>query len=306
MIYKLLKNWDIAEILSYTELKKNIYKIETTGNYYILKSKNYSNKNIYENYHFNDKNIEFQIESPILTKEGKYYIENKEKIHVLFNFIDGKHINEYYNDNYLIQAELIGKTIASFHSIIREKEKYNLKNMDITENIINNVYNTILNNKTIIDFNFISMLIDDFKHNFISLYNDLPKQIIHKDIHTKNILFKNGKISGIIDLELLTYGIRIYDVCYCSANILCDKIDDNININKWFKIFYQIIKAYNSIIKITENEKKGIVYVLYSNELKYIDFYIKQKNMKGIKTAEKMLKWLYGNQQKIKNEIDKI
>jgi len=300
----IIKNWNIGEINTFFQIKENIFKIITINNLYILKIKTNEQKAFYEYFpYFNEKN-NFNVEKPILTIHGKNYYEDNNKIYLLFNFIEGNHLNEHYSDDYLKQAELLGRSIASFHIITKEINSNKISKMNIIEDILNYVYNKILEDRSKLDFEFISKVVEDFRQNFVPIYKDLPMQIIHRDIHPQNILFNNGELTGIIDLDLLTYGIRVFDPCYCSTSILCDAINDSKKLNKWLDIFHQIIFSYNNVNELNKKEKENIIYVLFSIQLIFIAFYY--DNIEEVKFNEKMLKWLYENKENITDKIMKI
>lgn len=59
-----------------------------------------------------------------------------------------------------------------------------------------------------------------------SVYDDLPKQLIHRDVHFGNFLFFEGGLSGYIDFDLTQRNIRIFDVCYFLTGLLAEETDD--------------------------------------------------------------------------------
>ena len=40
-----------------------------------------------------------------------------------------------------------------------------------------------------------------FEQGMLQLEDDLPKQLIHRDLHPANMLFDNGRLTGFIDFE---------------------------------------------------------------------------------------------------------
>ena len=55
---------------------------------------------------------------------------------------------------------------------------------------------------------------DDYIDNFRKFYDELPKQLIHRDPQMPaNILFEDGEVSGFIDFDLSEVEIlRLWDV----------------------------------------------------------------------------------------------
>ena len=53
----------------------------------------------------------------------------------------------------------------------------------------------------------------------VKFSGNLIEHLIHRDAHPENILFKDNKLSGIIDFDIVVIGPRIFDPCYCSSSI---------------------------------------------------------------------------------------
>ena len=92
----------------------------------------------------------------------------------------------------------------------------------------------------------------DFKRN-LTLYNDLPKSIIHNDINDNNIIVSNDllnpSVKSIIDFGDSIFTQTINDLAIsCSYGIM--------NINDPLAACCEIISGYNSISNINDNELK--------------------------------------------------
>ena len=92
----------------------------------------------------------------------------------------------------------------------------------------------------------------DFKRN-LTLYNDLPKSIIHNDINDNNIIVSNDllnpSIKSIIDFGDSVFTQTINDLAIsCSYGIM--------SINDPLAGCCEIISGYNSISSINDNELK--------------------------------------------------
>ena len=60
---------------------------------------------------------------------------------------------------------------------------------------------------------------------------DLPKGTIHSDVFPDNVLFKNGKLSGILDFYFACTDLFAYDLAVC-INAWCFESDGSLNVNK--------------------------------------------------------------------------
>lgn len=56
--------------------------------------------------------------------------------------------------------------------------------------------------------------------NLENVYDKLPLQLIHRDVHWGNFQFDNGQFSGYIVLDLSQKNIRIFNLCYFMLGLL--------------------------------------------------------------------------------------
>lgn len=47
-------------------------------------------------------------------------------------------------------------------------------------------------------------------------YKTLPRQLIHRDMHTSNLLYRNGMFS-FIDFDMSQRNVRIFDIVYLAG-----------------------------------------------------------------------------------------
>ena len=67
-----------------------------------------------------------------------------------------------------------------------------------------------------------------------AVYEQLPVQLIHRDIHFGNFLFADGVFSGYIDFDLTQRNIRIFDLCYFLLGLLSEEEELRITEETWF------------------------------------------------------------------------
>ena len=135
---------------------------------------------------------------------------------------------------------------------------------------------------------------------FGAIYDFLPKQIIHRDINPGNIIVNAERI-GFIDFELSERNIRIYDVCYAATAILSETVSDIEAFNKWIDIYRNIVYGYEKVLKMTEDEKQSLPYVILSNQLVCIAYFSDYSKYENILNANiKMTKMIIDNFEKLK------
>lgn len=79
------------------------------------------------------------------------------------------------------------------------------------------------------------------------VYDVLPKQLIHRDVHFGNFLFTDDKISGYIDFDLSQRNIRIFDLCYFMTGLLAEETEFALTPDEWLHIVFVVFEGYESI-----------------------------------------------------------
>ena len=123
-----------------------------------------------------------------------------------------------------------------------------------------------------------------------ALYPNLPRQIIHRDPNPGNIICAEDRW-GFIDFDLSERNARIYDPCYAATAVLSECFGkDNEN---WLKIFRNIICGYDSVVHLTQEERRAIPYVLLANQLVCVAWFSEQDKYAEIyETNKQMTRWL--------------
>ena len=85
---------------------------------------------------------------------------------------------------------------------------------------------------------------------------NIPSGIIHADLFSDNIFFKDDKLSGIIDYYFSCYDFYAFEIAIC-LNALCfEGMNENLSFN--ITKSKKFIDGYSSIRQLTEEEKKSL------------------------------------------------
>ena len=114
--------------------------------------------------------------------------------------------------------------------------------------------------------------------------------IIHRDPNPGNIICAADQW-GFIDFELAERNARIYDPCYAATAVLPETFsDDN---DRWLETYRSIIWGYDSVARLTEQEKQAIPYVILANQFVCVAWFSQQDKYADIfETNKKMTLWL--------------
>jgi len=154
------------------------------------------------------KDRDFPCPAPFKNKKGRYVGITHEKPFVLFEFIEGQHVE---NPNSAQKNQLIQKA-AELQNLTRNYRPHNLKyrwnyNIELCRELAQKTARTIntANAREKLDW-FNDELLK------LNLSRSLPKGICHCDFHFSNILFKDGKIAALIDFDDANYTFLTYDL----------------------------------------------------------------------------------------------
>ena len=117
------------------------------------------------------------------------------------------------------------------------------------------------------------------------MYDCLPKQLIHRDVHWGNFLFFEGNLSGYIDFDLSQRNIRIFDICYFLAGLLAEETDDAFTKEDWLEWVKSLIDGYESVISLSPEEKSAIPCVMECIEILCTAYFISIKDKKRAQDA---------------------
>lgn len=136
------------------------------------------------------------------------------------------------------------------------------------------------------DWNYISKEdFDDTVHTLSQVYDELPKQLIHRDVHFGNFLFDQGKFSGYIDFDLSQRNIRIFDIAYFLLGLLSDKECNKISDQNWLIIVQETIRGYDEYITLLDSEKNILPTVMKCIELLFVAYFTNEKDSAHAKDA---------------------
>ena len=136
-------------------------------------------------------------------------------------------------------------------------------------------------------------IIDFMETRFFDIYRKLPKQLIHRDVHSQNVLFENGKLTGWLDFDLNCHNARIFDIAYLLGGLLCNKTENPDKIMLWEACYHDCINSYDKVNPLYDYEKQAIPLMILAIELLFVSFWNNNGNEEYRNDAVKLVKWLY-------------
>lgn len=125
---------------------------------------------------------------------------------------------------------------------------------------------------------------------FGELYAKLPRQIIHRDPNPGNIIRAEEKW-GFIDFELTERNVRIYDPCYAATAVLSESFGKDSD--GWLALYHSILAGYDSVVKLTQEERRAVPYVVLANQFVCTAWFAEQERYAELfEINKKMTAWL--------------
>jgi len=145
-------------------------------------------------------------------------------------------------------------------------------------------------------------LMAEYKKCFCEVYDKLPKQLIHRNMNLSYVYLNGDEMAGITDFELSEYSIRLFDVCYAATGILSENFaDDDKTMEQWLKLYKNIVKGYDEVVGLTEEEKQVLPYVVFSIQLICVAYFADKEEFAELaKVNEKMLLRLMDRKEELK------
>lgn len=230
-----------------------------------------------------------------LADEKEFY-EKNEKMYMLTTKLKGKNI---VNTDQLDEAWFFtfGEILGKLHVTFKECEK----TMSFWKN-------SLLKEME----GWVSRDLDKFAPEYLSknqigeailslsqVYEELPKQLIHRDVHLGNFLFEGNKFSGYIDFDLSQSNIRIFDVCYFLLGMLIQGDNSRMVEERWLNIMTQVVEGYDSIVDLKAVERQSIPCVMKNIEILFTAYFLGIGNEKLARDSADLFQYVCQNEKKI-------
>lgn len=295
-IRQIINEWDIS--------KKDVKQIYDSawqiGEDFVLKT--------YEEVNMLQRNIkiltiledmEIPVGGIVLTKDNKTYAKDNEYYYILTNKLSGSNITDIHKNNVI--ASEMGRVLARLHKAFRDCEEQD----EFWENSLLKEMNGwiksgfVKNSWKYIDESAYDILIGRLE----KLYDKLPVQLIHRDVHLGNFLFDNEKFSGYIDFDLSQRNIRVFDLCYFMLGLLSEEESLDISEEQWFDILKYLFSGYEQENELLPEEKQAVPYVMKAIELLFVAWFMEQNDKKCAEDAMKIYQFVEKNEEEILETI---
>lgn len=223
---------------------------------------------------------------PIPTVEGEEYIRDGEAYFYVTKRLPGKQLvsGSFFREDAGSGGRFVGEILGQLHLALSKIETC-VSDADLLETV-----RTWALPKAKQMLGLGDPFCRDYLDRFAALYPRLPRQIIHRDPNPGNIL-RAGDRWGFLDFDLAQRNIRIYDPCYAATAVLSESFGkDN---DKWLAVYRDIISGYDSVIHLTEEERKAVPLCVLANQFVCVAWFAGQeKYAEQFEINKQMTLWL--------------
>jgi len=264
------KRFNIGKILGFSGIKKGIentnYLIKTKRKKYILTifEKRVDSKELpfFMKLMYGLSKLKIKCPEPLKSINGKYLIKLKNKNACIVSFLNGTDKKSLSPKD----CYIVGKNIARLHNASKKLRLYRKNTLAVPK--LNQLLISISKKINKVQKN----ILDEMKNEFKFLKKSWPKNlnsgIIHCDLFIDNIFFYKNKYYGFIDFYFSANDFLAYELSIC-INALCfNKKGKKYFLNK--RKSTNLIKGYESIRKLTNNEKKYFNMLCRGSALRYL------------------------------------
>jgi Ser/Thr protein kinase RdoA (MazF antagonist) len=288
---KVLTNWRIAKDLLIEHISNNVWRV---GSEYILKSG--KRDWLLQSIRLMKLLSEYGVSAGeiIPTESGADYVDG-EQVWILYRAVKGEPLAmiERFGDNHSIFAFKFGEAIGKLHTALASIDDADVADVDLYKQVTE----WALPKAGVGDD-----LPDSFIEELCELCSSLPKQLIHRDTHPENIMWDNGEVSGFIDFDIAQRNVRLWDVCYCSTALLPDCKSEKRDL--WFEVLRSMLAGYDSVVALTDAERRAVFYVICSVQIVFIAFGVGQDEYREMTEMNReMLSFIARNKERISGII---
>lgn len=235
---------------------------------------------------------------PVPAKNGEIVVQDGDIFCILCRKVPGKRLDSrgLFAQGDVAQAYRFGELIGKLHLALSR-----LDTDLFQENHLYDSVRTWAMKEVQKKGNLPLSMMNEYERNFGCIYEKLPKHIIHKNMNLSYVFLEGGHMRGITDFELSECCIRLFDPCYAATGILSENFTDSEEcIVKWLPLYRGILRGYDRVIHLTEEERNALPYVVLSIQL-ICTAYFSQRAKYGelAKSNERMLTRLLAHKEEL-------
>ncbi|MEY8348086.1 phosphotransferase [Bacillus cereus] len=303
-ILDIINFWFQDEQVTTEAIQPKVTKIIRNKQNYILKEKGSIKQLLAEINVLNqlaEKGI--KVQRALKTRGNENYILQDDKYYCMYEYVEGNVVEVKSVETLKVLGNTIGNEVAKLHQALC---LLNHAGEFVERNLYNVIYEwamPILKSSEQVHPELIQTM-NQLQKKFKDSITLLPKQLIHRDMHLSNLIFKEEEFQGFIDFELIEINVRVFDLCYCFTSILSELFSNEQLRSKWLYIVRNIFEGYHKQNPLTEEDTQAIWYVMLGIQVIFITYFVQSTEL--LKLNEEIFFWILTNKEAIEEKIDRV
>tara|TARA_B100001093_G_scaffold32102_1_gene27745 strand:- start:170 stop:1138 length:969 start_codon:yes stop_codon:yes gene_type:complete len=204
----------------------------------------------------------FKCPVPIESNNKKTIINYKNKKLMIVSFLEGKAKNILSPE----ECKTVGQEVAMMHKITKNFKMRRDNNLSISS--WRKIFDQVKDKCVQIHKDLPTLIESNLKDVEKNWPSNLPKGIIHADLFSDNIFFKDNTFSGIIDFYFSCNDFYALEIAICFNALCFDGPKNNLSFNVTKAINF--MNGYNQIREINSDEKKYIKVLSQGSALRFL------------------------------------
>jgi Ser/Thr protein kinase RdoA (MazF antagonist) len=141
--------------------------------------------------------------------------------------------------------------------------------------------------------------------------NDLPIQLIHRDLHDGNIISSGNRVIGIVDCDHFSFGTPMIDVAYfLHHTIKWLKREDGTMVGNedgkvwWLSWVPNLLRAYDEVRPLSARERAALPYLMVWVTVSFVDFFLKKGKREEVQLYLHLLDFVYEYRDEIARSVE--
>ena len=269
-IQNILLNYKLGNLKNFKGIEEGIentnYFIETEKGKYILTiyEKRVNNEDLpfFSKLMLDLSKNNFVCPKPISNKNNSYISDLNNKKFMIVSYLEGASKSSLSPT----ECKIVGKEIAKLHKITKN---FNFKRQnDLSVKSWRRIFTQVKDRCNKIHPDLPKLI----EANLINIEKNWPKNlpsgIIHADLFSDNIFFKNNKFSGFIDFYFSCNDFYAFEIAICFNALCFDGVKQNLSFN--VTKAKNLMNGYNEVRKITKDEKNAIKVLSQGAALRFL------------------------------------
>lgn len=194
---------------------------------------------------------------------------------------------------------LLGEAVAKLHMALeRIEDKIEVADVNFAHELSSWILPILYENNAVTRVD----LTKDLTNFLNTNYQTLPRQLIHRDLHTGNMIYDNGEFF-FIDFDMCQRNVRIFDIAYLGCSELLENYKDTSLLKRWRKIFGGILKGYIGLMPLSGAEINALPYLFIYDALFFAAYYYNTAQPKNAQPWADLAGWIYDNMRAITGNL---